>query len=264
MKRCDRYEDLLARFVHGEVLLQEKEELERHLGVCASCEALYWGITEVDRSLREMPGKLVDPPPHLRAKILANLPDPEASRHARAWGRWTAVGGAFACALLALILLFRVGGHRESRVASLSSRQSAGQTAPVQPKEDGSSPGPVATAVRPVPAKPSPALAPGASVASVPRVHVIREVRIYFYCPPARSVAVTGDFNAWDPEGVPLKAAGKPGLWEATLQLKPGAYSYNFIVDGNVLVPDPDAANQMPDGYGGTNSILLVKNGKSV
>jgi len=264
MKKCDRSEDLLARFVHGEVLLQEKEELERHLTDCASCKALYWGITEVDRTLREMPGKLVDPPPHLRAKILLSLPDPAASRRASVWGRWAAVGGAFACALLALILLLRFGGHRESRVASLSSHQSAGRAAPVQPKEDGNSAGPIATAVRPVPAKPLPAPAPGAPVASAPRVQVVREVRIYFYCPPARSVAVTGDFNGWDPDGVPLKAAGKPGLWEATLQLNPGAYSYNFIVDGNVLVPDPDSANQMPDGYGGTNSILLVKNGNSV
>jgi len=93
---------------------------------------------------------------------------------------------------------------------------------------------------------------------------VIREVKIFFYYPPAQNVAVTGDFNDWNANGVPLKAAGKPGLWETELRLPPGVSSYNFIVDGELLVPDPNSPNQMPDGYGGTNSILLVKGENSV
>ena len=91
MNSCSKYEDILARFVHGGVLLHEKEQLEQHLAVCSACEALYEGIAGVDRVLREMPGKLVDPPPHLRAKILANLPEHEAPRSAWGWGRWVAV-----------------------------------------------------------------------------------------------------------------------------------------------------------------------------
>ncbi len=90
---------------------------------------------------------------------------------------------------------------------------------------------------------------------------VIKEVKIFFYCPPAQNVAVTGDFNGWDKDGVPLKPAGKPGLWTTNLRLKPGAYSYNFIVDGERLVPDPNSPAQAPDGYGGTDSIMLVKGG---
>jgi 1,4-alpha-glucan branching enzyme len=96
------------------------------------------------------------------------------------------------------------------------------------------------------------------------KVQVIKEVKIFFYYPPARKVAVTGDFNGWNPDGVPLKAAGKPGLWEAELRLPPGVYSYNFIVDGELLVPDPNSPNQMPDGYGGTNSLMLVKGKGSI
>ena len=101
-------------------------------------------------------------------------------------------------------------------------------------------------------------------VAAAPKVQVIKEVKIFFYYPPAQKVAVTGDFNDWDADGVPLKAAGKPGLWEAELRLPPGVYSYNFIVDGELLVPDPNSPNQMPDGYGGTNSLLLVKGEGSI
>ncbi len=265
MENCGRYERILARFVHGEILPREKEEMERHLAACPSCVVLYGGITEVDRTLRDVRTKLVDPPPQLAARILANLPEPEASRLPRAWIRWAAVCGASACAVLALILLLRVGGRVDSRVPSRAPLQAAGKPVPSQPTEEKVHRVPFAGAARPASPNPSPGAAPlpGPSAAAS-HVQVVREVRIYFYFPPARSVAVTGDFNAWDPEGVPLKAAGKPGLWEATLRLMPGAYSYNLIVDGNLLLPDPNAANQMPDGYGGTDSVLLVKSGNSV
>ncbi len=262
MKSCAKYEDILARFVHGDVLSHEKGDLERHLAACSACKDLYEGIADMDRALRDMPGKLVDPPPHLRAKIIASLPEREERPLAWVWGRWAALGGAFACAVLAFVLFGRPGMHRETRVSSLPAPP-GGQAAPAVPKV-GPPPGQEATVAQPAADKVSPgAAAPGTSVASAPQVQVIREVRVYFYYPPARNVAVTGDFNGWDPAGVPLKAAGKPGLWEATLRLHPGAYSYNFIVDGDVLVPDPNAANQMPDGYGGTNSILLVRGGDS-
>ena len=178
-------------------------------------------------------------------------------------------GGALACALLAFAL-FRAQAPREVRVASVPPPQE-GQAAATAPSPgeapraaEGGAPSPEsqvgatappasgggkAISVKPAPEK---------RVAAAPKVQIIREVKIYFFYPPAQKVAVTGDFNGWDPKGVPLAPAGKPGLWETLLRLKPGAYSYNFIVDGNVLVPDPNAANQMPDGYGGTNSIMLV------
>jgi len=241
MNGCDKYEYLIARFVHGEILLQEKEDLEGHLCVCASCEKLYAEVTAVDRLLREMPGKMVDPPAHLRARIMASLPEENPARADRRWWGWAAaVGAAAACALLA-VSLHRPDAHRGAKVSSVAPAPG----------------GPVAPA--PAPSAP----APPSSVASAPRVQVIREVKIYFYYPPAQKVAVTGDFNGWARDGVPLRRAGKPGLWEADLRLPPGAYSYNFIVDGDVLVPDPNAPDQAPDGYGGTNSILLVKGDKT-
>ncbi len=248
MNGCDKYEHLMSRFVHGEILLQEKEDLESHLSVCASCERLYEDITSLDRILREMPGKMVEPPAHLRPRILASLAEGEpAGADWRRWGWMAALGAAAACVLLA-VGLHRADTPKDSRL--LSPAPSAG--------------GAVAKAPAPVAPAPShSAPPPPTSVASAPRVQVIREVKIYFYYPPARKVAVTGDFNNWDREGVPLKRAAKPGLWETQLRLKPGAYSYDFIVDGEVLVPDPNAPNQMPDGYGGTNSILLVKGDRS-
>jgi len=248
MNGCDKYEYLIARFVHGEILLQEKEDLEAHLSVCASCERLYREITNVDLVLREMPGKTMDPPAYLRARILANLPEGKAAPADRRWWGWSAaIGAAAACALLA-VALHRPDAPKDSRVSS-AGPSSGGSAAPAP--------------ARPVPVPPASAAAPPPAVASAAPVKVIREVKIYFYYPPAQKVAVTGDFNGWDRDGVPLKRAGKPGLWETKLRLPPGAYSYNFIVDGDVLVPDPNAPDQSPDGYGGTNSILLVKGDKS-
>lgn len=272
MKQCGKYEELLARFIHGELLLQEKEDLESHIAVCSACERLYQGITDADRALRAIPAKLVDPPPYLRARILANLPEPKAAAPF-AWGLkgWSAaLGGALACALLAFALL-RAQAPREERVASVPPphEEQAAATAPspgeAPPAAGGGAPYPGSQVAATAPAlsgggkaisvKP----APENRITAVPKVQVIREVRIYFFYPPAQKVAVTGDFNGWDPRGVPLTPAGKPGLWETHLRLPPGAYSYNFIVDGNTLVPDPNAENQMPDGYGGTNSIMLVR-----
>ncbi len=244
MNGCDKYEYLIARFVHGEILLQEKEDLEGHLCVCASCERLYADITALDRILREMPGKTVDPPAHLRSRIMASLPEAAPARAERRWWGWAAAAcAAAACAVLA-VALHRPGAPRESRVAS-STPGPAGAAAPAR--------------VAPAP----PAATPQLPAASAPRVQVIREVKIFFYYPPAQKVAVTGDFNGWDRDGVPLRHAGKPGLWVTKLRLAPGAYSYNFIVDGDILVPDPNAPAQAPDGYGGTDSILLVKGDKS-
>jgi len=255
---CGKYEDLLARYLHGESLLQDREELEKHLAVCPDCENLYRNVVDIERMLRDFPGKTVEPPPYLHSRIIANLPEGAPPLQVR-WGRWAMGLGTVAAGLLALFLgLYRGGGPRVDRVASAP--PPAGT--PRSPASTGA-----VTAPRPADSVKVPVLkaAPEGErkrdtvVASAPKVQVIKEVKIFFYFPPAQKVAVTGDFNDWDADGVQLKAAGKPGLWETELRLPPGVYSYNFIVDGELLVPDPNAPNQMPDGYGGTNSILLVK-----
>lgn len=247
MKSCDKYEDLIARFIHGAILLHEKEELEGHLAVCAACEKLYSEATVLDRALRDLPGKAVEPPPWLASRIVANLPAEAPAPAERRWWGWAAgLAATAACALLA-VSLFRAHTPGEPRLAAPGKTTTPAVGAPVSPPPGK---GPVSVARAPSAKPPAP-------------VQVIREVKIYFYYPPAQKVAVTGDFNGWNAEGVPLTPAGKPGLWVTNLRLKPGAYSYNFIVDGDVLVPDPAAPTQMPDGYGGTNSILLVKGDRS-
>lgn len=262
MSKCPKFEDILARYVHGGVLLQEREDLEEHLSVCASCERLYRDVAVLELVLREMPEKIQEAPSYLKAKILANLEDAPHGTAWRRWRRWaTVLGSAAACALVAVVL-YRGDVRKESRVASVEPPARASGTAPAS-KEPETKVAVKAPEKVPKPREAKPA-ATGDAAAVAPKVQVIREVRIYFYYPNAARVAVTGDFNGWKKDGAPLKPTGKVGLWETTLRLSPGAYSYNFIVDGNFLLPDPNAPDQMPDGYGGTNSILLIKGGNSV
>jgi hypothetical protein len=261
LRDCRKYENLLARYLHGEALLPDRDLLEEHLSVCPDCERLYRDVTDVDRLLRDLPGKQVDPPAWLAPRIVASIPEERTVSAWERWGRWAAGACALAaCALAVAVAVFREGPPREPRVASAP---------PAVP-----SPAPPATMVPDVafPAakgKPETTVlrsspeavrrGGGAPVASTPKERVIKEVKIFFYYPPAHKVAVTGDFNDWNLDGVPMRAAGKPGMWTADLKVPPGVYSYNFIVDGEILLPDPDSPNQMPDGYGGTNSVLLVQ-----
>lgn len=263
MNGCGKYEDLLARYLHGETLLQDREELEKHLAVCPDCERLYRDVADIDQALREYPGKVVEPPPYLHARIVANLPEELPPLWGR-WGRWAFGLGSAAVVIVALFFeIQRPGAPPAERVASAP----APAAKPRSPAAMGAvvAPGPTESAKAPVlKAAPGGERKRETVVAAAPKVQVIKEVKIFFYYPPAQKVAVTGDFNDWNADGVPLKAAGKPGLWETELRLPPGVYSYNFIVDGELLVPDPNSPNQMPDGYGGTNSLLLVKGEGSI
>lgn len=256
---CPKFEELMARHVHGEILRHEREALERHLTGCSGCTALYNHVVEADRVIRALPAVDIEPPPWLHARIMANLPESSRETIFARWGSWAwSLGATCAGAFLAVLLMRGGQSAAPVRVVAVAPPAvSAPAAEPVRPVPDAvpatptPTPVPVAVAQNSVP--------PGAS--AEPEVKIIREVKIYLYAPSAQRVAVTGDFNSWDPKGVELKPAGKPGMWETDLQLSPGAYAYNFIVDSDVLVPDPDAPNQMPDGFGGTNSILLVKEG---
>ena len=74
---------------------------------------------------------------------------------------------------------------------------------------------------------------------------------------PAQRVAVVGDFNGWDPLPHPLVREGE--AWAITLHLAPGRYVYKFVVDGDRYLPDPQSVGDAHDGYGGMNSVLVVK-----
>lgn len=83
-----------------------------------------------------------------------------------------------------------------------------------------------------------------------------RRCQVRLDAPAAQSVAVTGDFTAWDPAGRPLKR-GPDGVWQATLLLAPGRYEYRYLVDGQ-WADDPACAERVPNGFGSENCVLRV------
>jgi 1,4-alpha-glucan branching enzyme len=74
--------------------------------------------------------------------------------------------------------------------------------------------------------------------------------------PAATSVVVAGEFNNWSVTANPLTKDAS-GKWRTTLPLKPGRYSYKFVVDGNWKT-DPANPETAPDGLGGQNSVKIV------
>ncbi|MGE5173254.1 MAG: hypothetical protein ACM3MD_05435 [Betaproteobacteria bacterium] len=83
-------------------------------------------------------------------------------------------------------------------------------------------------------------------------------VTMNLYAPQAHHVAVAGTFNKWKVDADILKRADN-GLWTINIPLKPGAYTYMFVVDGKAWVADPNAQLYDDDGFGGKNSVVRVK-----
>jgi hypothetical protein len=82
-------------------------------------------------------------------------------------------------------------------------------------------------------------------------------VRFELMAPDARLVSLAGSFNEWEPGAVPL-VRGEAGVWSTTLALPLGEHQYQFVVDGERWIPDPSAHAQVEDGFGGTNSLIVV------
>ncbi len=84
----------------------------------------------------------------------------------------------------------------------------------------------------------------------------VMTVRLTFHAPQARSVAVAGKFNKWRTDADEMKKTD--GRWSIDLKLKPGVYTYSFIVDGKSWMPDPGAESYEDDGFGSQNAVLRV------
>ena len=79
-------------------------------------------------------------------------------------------------------------------------------------------------------------------------------VVVRFRMNATQSVAIAGDWNAWQPS--PLRALGED-VWEAAMVLAPGTYHFNLLVDGNDWVV-PGGVAVVSDGMGGLVAVLTV------
>jgi 1,4-alpha-glucan branching enzyme len=73
--------------------------------------------------------------------------------------------------------------------------------------------------------------------------------------PDASKVIVTGSFNGWKPQGYRMVNQGN--RWILPIYLKPGKYTYKFIVDGKWIL-DPDNKLFEENQYGTGNSVLWI------
>ncbi len=106
------------------------------------------------------------------------------------------------------------------------------------------------------PATATPTAAPGTPAsppppAALPSPATKRNIRFTYPNSKPLKVEIVGSFNNWTP--APM-TKGENHLWETTVSLAPGEYTYNFIVNGKV-VRDPNNPRTAPEG----RSLLLVK-----
>jgi hypothetical protein len=83
-------------------------------------------------------------------------------------------------------------------------------------------------------------------------------VRFELVAPEASTVSLAGSFNSWSQDAIRLVPSAAPGLWTATVPLKVGSHEYLFVVDGQRWIADPTAHAQVADGFGQTNSVIVV------
>ena len=83
------------------------------------------------------------------------------------------------------------------------------------------------------------------------------EVELTCEAPQAERVFVAGDFNHWRAGDLRLRR-DETGSWKVQVWLPPGRYEYRFIVDVE-WQNDPHASACVPNGFGSSNGVLLVK-----
>ena len=100
--------------------------------------------------------------------------------------------------------------------------------------------------------------APAATSAMPVSTNTVTYVQFVFAAPNAKSVAIAGDFNDWQEEGVLLRDTDGDGVWTGLIALRPGLHKYMFIVDGERWMTDPEAERYVDDGFGMRNAVITV------
>ena len=106
------------------------------------------------------------------------------------------------------------------------------------------------------------ALGPNADAPGVPApsgADASPTVRFELTAPGAAGVTLVGDFNGWDRRATPMRRASASDVWTVSVPLGRGRHAYGFVVDGKRWVSDPSAPLAPVDGFGGSNSIIVVE-----
>lgn len=82
-------------------------------------------------------------------------------------------------------------------------------------------------------------------------------LRLSLYAPRVHEVSVVGDFNRWTVGKDPMSRSDG-GIWTISLSLRPGRYSYMFVLDGKRWMTDPGADAYQDDGFGNKNAVVRI------
>jgi 1,4-alpha-glucan branching enzyme len=79
-----------------------------------------------------------------------------------------------------------------------------------------------------------------------------------FFCraPQAKTVALVGDFNQWNPKAHPMTRM-PDGVWFIRMELPHGHHQYLFLVDGTPTL-DPNAMGKVHNERNETVSLIAI------
>lgn len=92
-------------------------------------------------------------------------------------------------------------------------------------------------------------------------IKVISKQLVNFsFSPPTHSkfVSIFGNFNEWKRKEFQMNDKNNDGKYNINLPFEPGTYEYKFFADGKEFL-DPNNPTKIPNGLGGFNSPLIIK-----
>jgi len=74
----------------------------------------------------------------------------------------------------------------------------------------------------------------------------------------AKKVNLSGDFNNWDIESIPMKKA-KSGEFTASIELEKGKeYQFKYLIDGREWINEKEADKFVPNEFQSENSVIVI------
>ncbi len=122
MKDCTRFEELISCLIDGEILQEERSEIDAHIAVCPECRALYDDLISISDSLSHLS---VEPPAELLTGVMAKIP---VKNEKRGWymrpGYFVAVAAVLVVVIFASTGLPSLFNSKKADEAKASSEDS--------------------------------------------------------------------------------------------------------------------------------------------
>lgn len=84
-----------------------------------------------------------------------------------------------------------------------------------------------------------------------------RKIAFTFHAPEAKEVYLTGEFNYWSTNSLPMRK-DKDGIWKTEIKLPPGHYEYKYFAD-RAWVEDIPGEEVIPNPFGTQNFVVSIK-----